>query len=940
MALPSTHVELLIDDVWQNITADLKDDPTVVIKRGRRDEASHADPSTATFHLRNRSGRYSPRNPLSDLYGKIGRNTPVRVREGAHNASLVLPGREEGYAWTPDAAALDITGDIDIRLDVEPTSWRPPTPNDMALARKYMTLGDQRSWAWWLYQNGTLGFRWSPDGTLGSALTKASTAAVPVGSGRLAVRVTLDVDSGGNHVIRFWTSPTLAADDWTELGSAQLVGGTTSIHAGTADLEVGRTNAASPNGGIDIDPFEGRIYAFELRDGIDGTVVTRRSWEVEESQLASWDSAIWDTSVWVDQWYEDWELGALAAVLDESVRFAGEISEWPSRWNLADTDVWVPVQASGILRRLRQGQRPVDSSMYRGITTTDSVVAYWPMEEAAGDRFASGLGDGSSGRVSAGAVDLAEYDDLPASRPLPTFEDFAVATFTAPLYDSPGIHHRAFFYADIDALPSSPWISLFEMQTTGSIRRWIVDLFDDGSLALKALTDDSPPVEVLNTGPVAFDVLKKRQLYALWLHQVGADINWQLATFELGDDFALTDSGTLNGHTFERATKFLVGMTDGKASVGHMTLLNGDTVDDVNAQLWAVADDLMTAWSGETAGDRIERISAEQGLVLRQVGHSFDTAAMGPAPISTAIEVLEDAAEVDLGFFGEDPHRLGLLYRTRHTMYSQDPVLVLDYEAGTVAEPIRPTDDDQGLVNDLTVERVAGGAYRLEQTTGPLSTQQPPAGVGIYDARVRLNVAQADQLPDQTSWRLHLGTVDELRIPDLQLILVNVRLAEHWPAISRMIEGDRIRIDNPPAWLPPQPLDLIVQGWTETLAVNWRDIRFVCTPAKPWEIGILEDDVLGRLDTSGSSVRPGTALSAGATTFNVHLDDPADEWTTDPAEFPFDVRVNGEIMTVTSISAVSSGVQSFTVTRGTNGIATEHDGGSALELAYPAIIGL
>src|SRR3990167_4277260 len=93
--------ELLVDGVWQNITPDVRDSDAITMERGRRDWATDADPSTLSLRLNNGEsrvaagvqGRYSPRNPRSDLFGKIGRNTPIRVRkDAARDAFMVLPG--------------------------------------------------------------------------------------------------------------------------------------------------------------------------------------------------------------------------------------------------------------------------------------------------------------------------------------------------------------------------------------------------------------------------------------------------------------------------------------------------------------------------------------------------------------------------------------------------------------------------------------------------------------------------------------------------------------------------------------------------------------------------------------------------------------------------------------------------------------------------------
>ncbi|MEI5098992.1 hypothetical protein RB200_10575 [Streptomyces sp. PmtG] len=73
------RVELLLGATWQDITGDVFTASPVAITRGRPDEGARTDAASCEFVLDNTTGRYSPRNPASDLYGLLGRNTPVRV---------------------------------------------------------------------------------------------------------------------------------------------------------------------------------------------------------------------------------------------------------------------------------------------------------------------------------------------------------------------------------------------------------------------------------------------------------------------------------------------------------------------------------------------------------------------------------------------------------------------------------------------------------------------------------------------------------------------------------------------------------------------------------------------------------------------------------------------------------------------------------------------
>jgi hypothetical protein len=76
-------VELWVDDEWTDITEHAYTRDPITITRGRSAEGSRVEPSTCTVTLNNQDGTYSPRNPASPYFGKIGRNTPIRVRLSA-----------------------------------------------------------------------------------------------------------------------------------------------------------------------------------------------------------------------------------------------------------------------------------------------------------------------------------------------------------------------------------------------------------------------------------------------------------------------------------------------------------------------------------------------------------------------------------------------------------------------------------------------------------------------------------------------------------------------------------------------------------------------------------------------------------------------------------------------------------------------------------------
>lgn len=262
------------------------------------------------------------------------------------------------------------------------------------------------------------------------------------------------------------------------------------------------------------------------------------------------------------------------------------------------------------------------------------------------------------------------------------------------------------------------------------------------------------------------------------------------------------------------------------------------------------------------------------------------------------------------------------------------PKVALDYTSGHISPPFEPTEDDQLIRNDVTVKRDGGSSARAVAQSGPLSVDT----AGRYDESVTLGVAEDGRLRDQAGWRLHLGTVDTPRYPEVTVNLASNQ--ELIPAVAALDSGDRFTIAGVPPWLPPGDVDLIAQGYSERLTAFEWEWTANTSPGQAWTVGVVGHEVLGRADTSGSAL--GEAIDEADTVFQVQVTDGPTWITTSgfPFQFPFDIEAGGEVMRVTGVGAESSGFQSFTVERSINGIVKSHDSGTALSLAHPAVVAL
>lgn len=192
---------------------------------------------------------------------------------------LSVPDDLDSYASTPDASALDVTADLDLRFYSNPDTWLAPATDVLPFVGKWDGTGNNLSYLMVTDDTGALGLFWSTDGS--SIDAEFSTVVLPVTSGSMAVRATIDVDNGaGGYTVTFYTASTLDGP-WTQLGDPAIGVGTTSIFSGAAELSVARVDA----GGYGF--LTGQVYAAQVRSGINGTVVADVDFSIQANGVTS-----------------------------------------------------------------------------------------------------------------------------------------------------------------------------------------------------------------------------------------------------------------------------------------------------------------------------------------------------------------------------------------------------------------------------------------------------------------------------------------------------------------------------------------------------------------------------------------------------------------------------------------------------------------------------
>lgn len=881
MTFPQTildaRIDALIGGAWANITSYVyqRDADAVVITRGYEDENSDVNPATAKMTINNRDGRFSPRNPLGPYYGQLGRNTQLRISVPEGETYLRSETDQTSGAQCPDSTGVSITGDMEVQIEVTLDSYFGAS---QFLAGKYDSTSNQRSWVF-ILNGGQLAFVWSPDGTSTNAHSAASTSGLSDSlTGRIALRATFAAATG---TVTFYTGPSIAAATWTQLGSPIALGSSTSIFDSTATVTIGY-NATYAT--VNVPGYLGKIHGFVLLSGIGGTAKASPDFTSQTAGATSF----------IDAQSNTWTLVGTAELSDRDYRFHGEVPAWPPRWDVTGKDVYVPIEAAGILRRLGQGEPPANSALYRAYmraTGTIAPIAYWPCEDGAN---ATSLASAFANAVPitvAGTPTLSSNTAFDCSQAIPLLSK-SVWTALPPLASSTPTVNCVKFLMQIPSTGATTNGIIASVRTTGTVARLDLVYTTGPNLTLNAYSSGGALLST--SGATAVAVNGQQMMIEILLSTSGSNVAYSATCYNIGGNSGNTVGGTTTSATVGQVVRvvFNEGALIDDTAIGHIAV---STSDDLAP--YFVAGPIF-AWSGEPAGIRFARLCAEDGIPYRTITDPVQTVLMGPQTAQPVLALLEECQDTDLGLIVELRQVFGLAYRTRVTMLNQSPDITLDYSLAQLADDIEPTDDDLLIRNDVTITRKGGSSARQTLTTGALSTQAPPLGVGPYPDSTQVSLAGDGQLPDEAGWALHMGTVDEQRYPTISLDLSRPEVAALFYTIQGIDLGDRVLVTNTPPWLPPDGISQLIRGATEKIGGYIYTVAWTCVPETPYRVAVFDDWVFGRMDTDGSTLA--SSITSGQTTgiMLATTGSASPLWTTDPADFPFDIEIGGERVTV------------------------------------------
>ncbi len=609
----------------------------------------------------------------------------------------------------------------------------------------------------------------------------------------------------------------------------------------------------------------------------------------------------------------------------KSYRFWGEIPAWPASWDTTGRDIWVAIGAAGPLRRFNQNNTPLRSTLYQALAALQAqvstsgisgyspvpTVAYWSLEDqSAATSMASGIG-GPPMTIS-GTPTLAASTPFSCSAALPEMGAGTFAGIVPP--------YTRTFITQIRMLISFPAASgipngspLWSAYFSGGNAQW-GELYygTGGTIGFRAF--DTGGNKIVDSGSIAFAVDGENARVGVDITDLGVSTQIVLSTVVIKNNTTVgaIETTTTLAVSMGNVTQILITPNKDQSNTvfGHVSVQNISTsVFDVESAL--------LAFVGEAADVRIARLLLQAGFQCTIIGTYGSGVAMGPQLPGTIPSLVADAVAADGGFLQEFTDGLVIGYHTRSAFYQRDPsgwgayFLVLDYAQYQLAGVPVPVDDDRYTINDATITRTNGGSSRSVVSTGTLSNQPPPMGVGSYADSLTLNVETDAQTADQAGWRTYVGTVDRPRYPAITVNLAHPSfyLGGNLGVRSQVLvmgPGMRLAIDNLPAQTgaaPGESSSMIVIGGSESIDQNQHVLSWPCMPSQAYDQVGYCDDGYARADADGSTLTDGvgpadTAVRVSTTTVGSPL------WTTGASDWPFDVSVGGEQITVRAVGLV------------------------------------
>lgn len=637
--------------------------------------------------------------------------------------------------------------------------------------------------------------------------------------------------------------------------------------------------------------------------------------------------------------------------------FIGDVQ--PTFQPLTDGTTWstVRVDIGGIGSRLERRTAAEWSPMRRSVQLSDPPpVAYWPLEDEENSTQGASAFAGQPAMLVNGPAVFAFAKSLPTEQWLARYGSKAIVSVAA------GARLHAIVPASsvtsqwavscvaelfVPEVPGVTEIRILEWATPGGTwTRWALVETTTG-YEVRAYNDVASSTATVLTdtaGPYNLQVT-----YTVEAAQSGGNINVQVFYNSLGGSTGSV-AGTLAAvqkiavnpdsvNTTAAVTPFGL-----KFVVGHVRVVDDTSVSDMpyyqdlEQGIFVYAD---RAWGYESAHQRIRRLCDEEQVPLEILGTPATTGLtqLNAQPDGTFQSLLQRTAESESGGILYEGG-FGYKYLPRSERYNARVALTIDLDTVRRSEKISP---DDVLVPQL--ESRAVNSWSVKRDTGSTGTAASSAAVllqrGTIAGEVTVDVLKDTDLALHAQWRLHL-TEDaaDAYYPSVPLELhANPSLAADWLGCDI---GSRVQRTNQPTIAGWGTIDQVIDGYTESFSPRqsgdgptWT-VDMNCSPGGVWDVVTPGDALLGWLQPTSTLA---TAISSSATTLVIASVGPT--WSTNSSNYPVDIKLAGERITLASAPGGSTSPQTFTgCTRGVSGFSKAHSVGETVTLWYSPALAL
>ena len=337
-------------------------------------------------------------------------------------------------------------------------------------------------------------------------------------------------------------------------------------------------------------------------------------------------------------------------------------------------------------------------------------------------------------------------------------------------------------------------------------------------------------------------------------------------------------------------------------------------------------------FAGDTTDARMRRWFTTAGLSAGDLNLDVGSTTVGTYPQSgtTIPQACQDMALTEGGgapvYVAPDGR---IRFANRHFRTSSTVAMTLDTVTDLDGSTFAGSQDDMSLVNESTGNR---STMSGTQTSQVVTDSTSVTANGLSSDGGFNSYAQADSdVLGSAQWRVATNKKPGYRLSQVSVDLASAE-TNQYAALTTVQIGSRIRHTSLPATVAPATqLDVLVEGWSETVDDVSYKIVFDTSPADNPAFGVYGPSTYGLYQAD-----PGTTLNAlispSATTLAIATTGMT--FTTVAGSYPFNIQIGQEVITLTSAPSGSTSPQTFTgVTRGVNGTpAAQQAAGSAVSV--------